>query len=131
MSAIDLYKNRKWYFQLMEKVKVDPSDPSRVVGDLHWDSKRITVLPDSIGALTVGEHLYLCENLLTSLPEGFGSLTVGRDLYLDNNRLASLPEGFGSLTVGGEVHLHSNPIAAELHPDSFVGLALVLEDDNY
>ena len=91
--------------ELMEYVEVDPADPSRVVGDLKWLEKRITVLPDSIGALTVEEHLYLCENLLTSLPEGFGSLTVGRDLILSNNRLASLPEGFGSLTVGRNLHL--------------------------
>ena len=72
----------------------------------------------------------MSSNQLASLPEGFGSLTVGGDLYLDDNRLASLPEGFGSLTVGGEVHLYSNPIAAELHPRSFVGLTLVLEKDD-
>ena len=87
--------------KLMENVEVDPADPSRVVGDLCWYDKRITVLP-----------------------EGFGSLTVGGDLDLDNNRLASLPEGFGSLTVGGHVNLGRNPIAAELHPDSFVGLTI-------
>ena len=71
-------------------------------------------------------------NQLASLPEGFGSLTVGGDLFLNNNQLASLPEGFGSLTVGGDlIYLDSNPIAAELHPGSFVGLTLVLEDDDY
>ena len=65
-------------------------------------------------------------NQLTSLPEGFGSLTVGGSLYLHNNQLASLLDGFGSLTVGGYVYLNGNPISAELHPDRFVGLDLVL-----
>ena len=117
--------------RLMADVEVDPADASRVVGDLEWDKKRITVLPDSIGSLTVGGKLCLHMNQLASLPEGFGSLTVGGDLSLEDNQLALLPEGFGSLTVGGDVYLHSNLIAAELHPDSFVGLALELEDDNY
>ena len=98
--------------ELMENVEVDPADPSRVVGDLCWYDKRITVLPESIG-----------------------SLTVGGNLDLDDNQLASLPEGFGSLTVGGGVYLNSNPIvnpiAAELHPGSFVGLTLVLQDNDY
>ena len=39
--------------ELMENVEVDPADPSRVVGDLYWKRKRIAVLPESIGSLTV------------------------------------------------------------------------------
>ena len=91
--------------QLMDNVEVDPADPSRVVGHLRWSHKRITVLPESIGSLTVGGDLSLHSNQLTSLPEGFGSLTVGGSLNLRHNRLASLPEGFGSLTVGRNLHL--------------------------
>ena len=91
--------------ELMENVEVDPSNPSRVVGNLRWIHKGITVLPESIGSLTVGGTLSLGSNQLASLPEGFGSLTVGGDLYLYGNRLRSLPEGFGSLTVGGDLKL--------------------------
>ena len=91
--------------RLLESVEVDPTDPSRVVGGLYWNRKRIMVLPESIGSLTVGGDLYLRDNRLASLPEGFGSLTVGGDLNLHENRLASLPEGFGSLTVGGDLLL--------------------------
>ena len=109
-----------------ETVEVDPADPSRVVGNLYWNEKRIRVLPESIGSLTVGGSLWLEENLLVSLPESFGSLTVGGYLSLSDNQLASLPEGFGSLTVGGKVWLIDNPIAAELHPNSFNGLTLKL-----
>ena len=95
--------------ELMEYVEVDPADPSRVVGDLEWRYKNITVLPDSIGSLTVGGRLRLSMNQLASLPEGFGSLTVGGDLDLRYNHLASLPKGFvGSLTVGGKVDLRFN-----------------------
>ena len=90
---------------LMYDVEVDPSDLSRVVGDLCWDDKGITVLPDSIGSLTVEGGLYVGSNQLASLPEGFGSLTVGGDLHLWSNQLASLPEGFGSLTVGRDLKL--------------------------
>ena len=117
--------------KLMENVEVDPADPSRVVGNLHWYGKRITVLPESIGSLTVGRDLRLDNNELASLPEGFGSLTVGGGLDLSDNQLASLPEGFGSLTVGGDVDLNNNPIAAELHTETLctARLALVLEDD--
>ena len=98
--------------ELMENVEVDPADPSRVVGNLVWRRKRITVLPESIGSLTVGRDLYLGSNRLVSLPEGFGSLTVGRDLSLSYTRLASLPEGFGSLTVGRNLYfclLYTSP----------------------
>ena len=72
--------------ELMENVEVDPKDPSRVVGDLVWNFKRITKLPESFGSLTVGGDLYLSDNQLASLPEGFGSLTVGGDVYLADNR---------------------------------------------
>ena len=91
--------------RLMKNVEVDPADPSRVVGNLLWDRKRITVLPESIGSLTIGRNLRLGSNRLASLPEGFGSLTVGGNLLLDDNQPASLPEGFGSVTVGGKMYL--------------------------
>ena len=69
--------------KLMENVEVDPADPSRVVGNLRWGHKRITVLPEGFGSLTVGGDLDLSSNQLASLPDGFGSLTVGGRLILD------------------------------------------------
>ena len=47
--------------ELMENVEVDPADPSRVVGNLVWNFKGITVLPECIGSLTVDNDL--CLNL--------------------------------------------------------------------
>ena len=117
--------------RLMRNVEVDPADPSQVVGDLRWNEKGITVLPDSIGSLTVGGDLDLTGNQLTSLPEGFGSLTVGGSLVLNENQLASLPEGFGSLTVGGSLWLGSNQLTSL--PEGFgsltVGGCLLLEEN--
>ena len=114
---------------LMGYVEVDPADDSHVLGDLDWSKKRIVVLPESVGDLTVDGGLYLDGNQLELLPESFGSLTVGGDLYLTGNQLESLPESFGSLTVGGgDLWLDDNPVAASLSENSFPGLTIKLDD---
>jgi hypothetical protein len=78
----------KW---LMKRAKVDPEDAVHVLRDLHWGSKEIAVLPESIGDLTVDGNL---------------------NLY--NNRLESLPASLGGLTVVGKVYLYNNPVAEPL-----------------
>ena len=77
--------------KLMKEIVVDPADPSRVVGDVLWYNKGITVLPESIGDLAIGERLMLTSNRLTSLPEGFGSLTVKGDLEQLRRHVRRLP----------------------------------------
>ena len=108
--------------ELMEDVNVDLENSSQVVGDLDWYNKGITVLPESIGTLTVTGNLYLNGNQLASLPKDFGFLTVEGVLRLDNNRLASLPEGFDSLTVGGSLFLKNNQLASL--PEGFGSLTV-------
>ena len=66
---------------------------SHVLGDLNWNYKRIVVLPESIGDLTVGGHLHLNGNKLESLPESFGSLTVDGGLYVDGNPTLTASRG--------------------------------------
>ena len=61
---------------LMENVEVHRNDPLRVIGNLDWSRKGITVLPDSIGSITVQGNLELHNNQLASLPEDFGYLRV-------------------------------------------------------
>ena len=108
--------------ELMRNVEVDTADPSRVVRHLSWSGRRITVLPESIGSLTVGGSLRLDYNQLVSLPESIGSLTVGGSLDLYDNDLASLPESFGSLKVGGNLDLSTNRLASL--PKSFGSLTV-------
>ena len=43
----------------------------------------------------------LYEKGLTMVPESIGDLTLSGDLLLGQNQLRTLPESFGSLTVGG------------------------------
>ena len=93
---------------------------------MEWSYQGITVLPPSIGDLTVDGHLDLANNKLESLPESFGSLAVGRNLDLHSNQLESLPESFGSLTVGDDLYLCDNPVAESLNVHSFPGLTLIL-----
>ena len=97
-----------------------PDDPSRLNGDLDWESKGISELPGIISDLTIEGFFDLSKNRLTSLPEGFGSLTVKKALYLNNNQLSSLPEDFGSLSIGGELWLYNNELSSL--PESFGSL---------
>ena len=100
------------YRKLMYKVKVDPADPSRVIGNVDWYYIGIKWLPESIGYITFTGSLDLSGNLLASLPKSFGALKVGGNLNLTNNRLASLPKSFGSLTVGLDLTLRNNELAS-------------------
>ena len=73
---------------------MDPEDPCRVLGTLDWYNMEIRVLPESIGRLKIGGHLWLGNNQLSSLPASFGSITVDGSLYLRYNKLSSLPASF-------------------------------------
>jgi len=63
------------------------------------------------------------------LPESIGDLTIGGHLYLGCNKLESLPESFGSLAVGGTVCMIGNPVSGGVpsrEQNSFPGLTLEL-----
>merc|ERR1711871_1834235 len=126
--------------KLKSGVKVDPKDPSRVIGDLWWNSlaikappanfgvlkvsgsfilhsNQLTSLPSSFANLKVGGSLFLSFNQLTSLPSSFANLKVGYGLDLSHNKLTSLPESFGNLKVGGNLELKLNQLTSL--PSSF------------
>ena len=98
----------EWLMRRVEG-KVDPEDPSRVLGYMFWEGKGIRKLPESIGDLTIEGDLSFYNNHLSSLPESFGSLTVGEDLFLVGNRLRTLPKSLPN--VKGDIP-SSVPISA-------------------
>merc|ERR1711871_824399 len=100
--------------KLKSGVKVDPKDPSRVIGDLWWNSLGIKALPANFGVLKVSGSFILHSNQLTSLPSSFANLKVGGALDLNFNKLTSLPSNFGNLRVGGGLELQYNQLTSLL-----------------
>ena len=102
---------------LMRNVQVDKKDSSKVLGNVEWTDRRIRVLPDSIGGITVGGTFRLYKNKLRSLPDSFGKIKVGGNLMLVDNKLKSLPHSFGEIKVGGDLSLAYNRLTTL--PESF------------
>ena len=85
---------------LMEGIKRDLDDPSRLIGDIDWSEKDIERLPEKLSALAGVQKLNLKENKkLASLPERFGDLTSLEDLDMAVcTSVVSLPASFCRLS---------------------------------
>jgi len=64
----------------------------------HWESPKISYLPDELTFLSNIAVLKINRCALTSLPESIGKLYHLRELDVSDNRLSELPESIGQLT---------------------------------
>ena len=98
---------------LMQGVKVDRENASRVLGSLDWNHNGLVALPECIGDLIVEGDLKLGGRYqLSSLPEGIGGINVGEDLDLSGNELSSLPESIANLHIVGALNLGNNQLSS-------------------
>ena len=84
---------------------------------------RLTVLPQSVGALTRLQWLALSHNVIAELPGGLGCLTNLRRLDLRSNRLRELPGELGGASSLQELDASEN--ALEQLPKSLAQLKLL------
>jgi internalin A len=95
---------------------------------LQWLSlagNQLTQLPESLGALTQLKYLGLSDNQLTQLPESLGALTQLQHLFLAENQLTRLPNLLGALTQLQELDLSNNQLTQL--PDSLGALTQLQE----
>ena len=88
-----------------------------VCGNLSLCYRRLTVLPESFGDMSVGGDLDLHGNVLTTVPSSFGMIRVLGEIDLRMNELHEIPASIGCLAVGKALRLNSNAIV-DL-PESF------------
>ena len=94
-----------------EEGKLNPEDPSHLLGDWNLSGLGLSALPESICSLKIDGNLDLQHNEITHLPDGFASITVRGGIYLNDNRIESLPDDFSSLENCRFVMLYNNPVA--------------------
>ena len=116
-------------FTKKKKVKVDPEDPSHILGDLDWHcynyyNGKIKVLPDRIGDLRIDGKFDLSGNGLRTLPDSIVNIECEM-LDLSGNGLTELPAAAANPTAFRGIktgHLDLGDNALRSLPESIKGL---------
>lgn len=87
---------------------------------LVLDSKKFSILPDSIDKLKSLKELSLSRNNFSDLPESIGNLTNLRELKISSNNLKTLPNSLKNLKLLKKLNLFKNKI--ETFPDVILEL---------